>query len=288
MVYSFDGGGGYSASRGGSRGGGTGGAFGQSSAAQRKAASRKAAQRRSRGSTKKKTATPKKPSRRTPTRTPYKPPPKRNYSPRRSTQSSYSGSSGGSSSRSSSGGSTSARTAARTAAASDPKPVEPVTPPPPKFSDWLGDDSVYNAMAGSGGTINTNLDSTLTDLKEQERQYSQDIESALRNLGWDPAGNDGKGAWNAQDDLGAYGQSFKNARNDFSARGLMDSSFYADAVQDLDRNFDRQRNDYGEALERQKTNYANDRSEANSKAEAARRQARAEARSRYNARYSEV
>lgn len=207
-------------------------------------------------------------------------------------------SSGGSNRSSGGGGSSSGRTSSSgggggsntfsTASAPAPEPEKPKEPPKPNFKEWLGGDALYNSLTGEGGTVQTELDALLSTLGEQNRQYGQDIDSALRNLGWSDSLNGGKGGWNAQDKIGAYGQAHTNARNDFSSRGLMDSSFFADMVQNLDSNFERQRNDYGEALERQNTNYRTETDNAKAKAEAARRQARADAQARYAAMYGEV
>lgn len=189
-----------------------------------------------------------------------------------------------------------------TKAAVDPKPEEPKEPPPPKFADWLGKDSLYNSQAGTGGTINTELDAYLASLAETNRQFGQDTTDALRNLGWKEgappqqenglarvatAGKGGNaGYWDPKDQLGAYGQAQTNARNDFSGRGLMDSSFYQDAVTNLDNSFNRQRQDYLTAQQNQTNQYNTEKGAANDKAEAARRAAKADALARYNATYN--
>lgn len=155
-------------------------------------------------------------------------------------------------------------------------------PQNPSLEDWRAGDSVYNSSIGS---IDNDLSGLLAQLAEQNRQYNQDQDLGLRNMGWDNAAGGGQGAWNPDDLLGAYGQTRNNLFNDFSGRGMMDSSFFGDAQTQMTDNFNRQRMDMNEARTGTNNEYAASQGRAQQDANLARQQALADAAARYSATY---
>lgn len=162
--------------------------------------------------------------------------------------------------------------------------MEQAPPPPqnPSLEDWRAGDSVYNSSVGS---IDNDLSGLLAQLAEQNRQYNQDQDLGLRNMGWDNAAGGGQGAWNPDDLLGAYGQTRNNLFNDFSGRGMMDSSFFGDAQTQMTDNFNRQRMDMNEARTGTNNEYAASQGRAQQDANLARQQALADAAARYSAQF---
>lgn len=104
---------------------------------------------------------------------------------------------------------------------------------------YAGQDSTYNASALSAEDEFNNL---IAQLGRQNGDYLLGFKDNLRSLGWDYNGEDyGNGKWNQSDSLGGYGQAYQGLQNDYSGRGMLDSSFYGQAQQDLKDRFDRQR-----------------------------------------------
>lgn len=163
-----------------------------------------------------------------------------------------------------------------------PQSVTPAPPANPTLENWRAGDSTYKSASAS---IDHDLQGLMQQLADANRSYNQDADMGLRNLGWNAAGGDGKGAWNPDDLLGSYGQSRKNMFNDYSGRGLMDSSFFGDAQQDMTRNFERQRNDMGIARNRTNNEFGSAKTRATGDANIARQQALADAAARYAAMY---
>ncbi|QSJ04771.1 hypothetical protein [Cellulosimicrobium phage DS1] len=158
------------------------------------------------------------------------------------------------------------------------EPAPPPEPPKPSLEDWRAKDATFNA---ANQTIDTDLNSLLRQLADENAKYDQDFNLGLRNLGWDATAN----RWNPDDLLGAYGQSRNNMFNDFSGRGMLDSSFFQTAQGDLDRNFERQRNDMNTDRQRVMSEYGASQGRARQDAQNARQQALADAAARYAAMY---
>lgn len=155
-------------------------------------------------------------------------------------------------------------------------------PPRPSLEDWRAGDSVYNSSVGS---IDNDLNGLMAQLAESNRQYNADQDLGLRNMGWDATAAGGQGDWNADDQLGAYGQSRSNLFNDFSGRGMLDSSFFADKQTQMTDNFNRQRMDMNEARTGINNEYNASRGRAQNDANLARQQAMADAAARYAAQF---
>lgn len=133
--------------------------------------------------------------------------------------------------------------------------VEPETPPEPmSLEDWYLQDSAYiSAEAAAKAARDQALAGYGRDRDSTNRGYGD----GLRNLGrrWEDQNNNGyadddeleASTWDSSNPLGAYGQAYKNTQDDFTSRGLMDSSFFVDAMSDLDNSFDTQYGDMNSA-----------------------------------------
>lgn len=130
-----------------------------------------------------------------------------------------------------------------TIGAMTPEPLPPELPPAkPAMTDaeFLAQDNEFLDTSAS-------LDSELANLKAQlsrERgDYELDINNSKRNMGSLEGGG-----WNTKDKLTGYGNAFNNQQNDFASRGMLDSSLYGGALDDLNRGFQTQRSDLDQAL----------------------------------------
>lgn len=163
--------------------------------------------------------------------------------------------------------------------------------PPPQaqsFDDWKGQGGWQgdSAFMAEDASAEAEYQALLNQLGQQNTNYLQDFKGGLRNLGWDYEGeNYGQGNWDAEDKLGAYGGAFQGLQNDFSGRGLMDSSFYGQAQNDLTDRFNRQRNDMQTGLNTQQNEFNSNKTNALQSREAAKNRALAEAYSRFSGGY---
>lgn len=171
-------------------------------------------------------------------------------------------------------------------------PAPPPEPPQLGEDEWRAQDSTY---LGEEASLKLELDRALAALRDQRTNYQTDFGKSVRNLGmgWEDANNNGmpddselKGAsWNRDDLQGAYGQASKNQQDDFVGRGLMDSTFYADAQKELDRGFTRQYDDMTGARNNYLKQLTTEETGANDSYGAARGRARAESSGRRAAQY---
>lgn len=151
--------------------------------------------------------------------------------------------------------------------------------------DYLatGADSAYAAQMAA---LMKALQGYETDITAQRGKYDVDYGSTLKNLGWmqdDPATTDvDESGWNFNDQNTAAGRSFTNQQNDFAGRGLLQSSLYGKATEDLKRSLsdqkggiDTSRGNFMSDLERQLGAYKNENtlSQQQARAEAIARRA---------------
>lgn len=136
-------------------------------------------------------------------------------------------------------------------------------PAPMSDEEYLPTDSIYVSEAAG---INADVQALLDSLKRDRASYDVDFGAALRNLGWDLGeeglSNPGQGQWRQQDMTGAYGSAYNNQQNDYAGRGMLTSSFYGKALEDLLSSFDRQRGDMIGARQRQFDDFTAQESEA--------------------------
>lgn len=128
----------------------------------------------------------------------------------------------------------------------------PVTQPERKsLEDWLKSDSVYTAQIAALDAALKRFGQEVGQFDDkgnwvggyQQQTYDKDYERNLRDLGWDAENK----AWNQNDRMTSYGSAYGNQLDDFAARGMMESSAYAEALNNLLRGFDDQRNNMGTA-----------------------------------------
>lgn len=106
--------------------------------------------------------------------------------------------------------------------------VQAAQPPVISEDEYLAnEDGVYTAQMAA---LDAAFNSLNTDLDAQDQNYTTTYNKNLKDLGWDGQG------W-SMDPMTAYGSAFTSNKNDFAARGLFDSSGYADSRENLDRNF---------------------------------------------------
>lgn len=148
--------------------------------------------------------------------------------------------------------------------ATDPNSFGPYTAAPvdntaPAMTDedYLGADAMFQAQKNA---LQTALDAYLADSAAQRQTYNTNYGESLRKLGftgdkgaldkakWDATDQrfeidnapvEGFG-WNETDNLTASGRGFENALNDFASRGMLQSSAYGRARNDLMRNLNEQ------------------------------------------------
>lgn len=148
----------------------------------------------------------------------------------------------------------------------------------PSEEDYLAGDSGFQTQMSA---LQGALQRYLADADFQRNNYTTDYNKSLRDLGYD----EGTKAWNWNDELTASGRGYQNQLDDFGARGMLQSSGYADAFNELQRMLGQQYDSMSGAkttfmkdLDNQTANYKAENT-ANSQA------ARAEALARRAAQY---
>ena len=114
---------------------------------------------------------------------------------------------------------------------------------PPRLSDddWLKADSQYNASLAA-------LEQKLRDFEventSQRSKGIQDYNNSLLRLGWITPTEDGaEGTWNQEDRTTAYGNAYQSLMGDYASRGMLQSTLYDQARNDLLGSFNRQKTD---------------------------------------------
>ncbi len=148
----------------------------------------------------------------------------------------------------------------------------------PSEEDYLAGDAGFQTQQSA---LQGALQRFLADTDFQRKNYTTDYGKSLRELGYD----EGTKAWNWNDQLTAAGKGYQSQLNDFGARGMLQSSGYADAFKDLQRLLGQQYDSMASAKNTFMTDL--DNQTANYKAEntASQQAARAEALARRAAQY---
>lgn len=114
---------------------------------------------------------------------------------------------------------------------------------PPRLSDdeWLAQDSQYKSAVAA-------LEQKLRDFEVENastrKKGTQDYDNSLLRLGWiKPTEEGGVGSWNQEDRSTSYGNAYQGLMGDFASRGLLQSTLYDQARNDMLGNFNRQRTD---------------------------------------------
>lgn len=98
----------------------------------------------------------------------------------------------------------------------------------PSEEDYLSGDSGYQTQLSA---LQGALQRYLADSDFQKTNYETDYGRSLRDLGYD----EGAKEWNWNDQLTASGKGYQNQLDDFGSRGMLQSSGYANAFQELQR-----------------------------------------------------
>lgn len=116
-----------------------------------------------------------------------------------------------------------------------------VAPPRLSDDDWLAQDSQYKSAVAA-------LEQKLRDFEVENtstrEKGTQDYDNSLLRLGWiKPTEEGGAGSWNQEDRSTSYGNAYQGQMGDFASRGLLQSTLYDQARNDMLGNFNRQRTD---------------------------------------------
>lgn len=105
-------------------------------------------------------------------------------------------------------------------------------PAPPTEEEYLAGDATYQAVISALAKQLSNFNS---DIQAQRDNYMLDFNKGVDQLGY-VAGEGGRPAsWDWNDLLTASGRAYQNLSNDFASRGMLQSSGYADSLNNLQR-----------------------------------------------------
>lgn len=161
-----------------------------------------------------------------------------------------------------------------------PKP--PAKPVAPSETDWLAGDATYQATLAA---LAKQLSNFNTDLDTQLGNYGTNYASSLKDLGYTPGLDGAAGTWNFEDPLTASGRANENLVNDFAARGMLQSTGYADAQNQLQTSLMDQLNQLNTARDQFSGGLANQRSAFTDQTDTAKQQALAESIARRAAKF---
>lgn len=166
--------------------------------------------------------------------------------------------------------------------------VEPMPQQAQTFDDWKasGGHAGDSTWGAENASAQSEYETLLASLAQQNTGFLNDWRGGLQSMGWDfGADGDRSGNWDADDTIGAYGQTRNNLVNDFSGRGMMDSTFYQEGLQNMDRRFNQQRDDMLRSYDNTQNEYSTNQAGALKSKEAAQQRALADAYSRYSSGY---
>lgn len=155
---------------------------------------------------------------------------------------------------------------------------------PPAEQDWLAQDSGFTTQQSA---LATALQNYLANANAQTNVYNNDYNSALKGLGVQnlDAQNGADAQWNWLDPLTASGKAYQQTNNDFASRGMLQSSSYNDAQDQLSKMLGQQfdtihdnRTNWLADMARQQTDYSAQNT-------AALNSAKAEALARYRSNF---
>lgn len=161
-------------------------------------------------------------------------------------------------------------------------------PPPMDPNAWLnaGADQAYQAQMAA---LQKALSDYQADNTHQKDQYTTDFTKSLGQLGWTPGATNANdvngGQWNFTDQNTASGKAYQNQLNDFASRGLLQSSLYGQANNDLLRSLTDQLSGLETSKSNFMTNLAQQLSAYQNQNTASQQQAKADALARYSAQF---
>lgn len=148
----------------------------------------------------------------------------------------------------------------------------------PSEDDYLSGDAGYQTQLSA---LQGALQRYLADSTFQRNNYNTDYGRSLRELGYD----EGSKAWNWNDQLTAAGKGYQSQLDDFGSRGMLQSSGYANAFQDLQRLLGQQYDAMSSAKNTFMTDLDNQAANYRAENTASQQAARAEALARRAAQY---
>lgn len=149
----------------------------------------------------------------------------------------------------------------------------------PTKKSYLKTDSIYQTQ---NAALQAALQRYQSDVRYQRANYDTDYAKANKDLGYDPKSK----KWNLSDQMTASGRGYQGQLDDFAARGMLQSTGYAQEANNLLRALQQQQTSMTDARTKFRTDL--DRELANYRAEntASQQAARAEAIARMAAKYS--
>jgi hypothetical protein len=152
---------------------------------------------------------------------------------------------------------------------------------------WLSGDATYQAQLAA---LQQALADSQSDFTNQKTKYDTDYNDSLKNLGWvqpmvdDPSTPDineaAAGKWNLDDLNTSSGRAYQNQENDFAGRGLLQSTLYANANDNLMRSLNDQLGGVNTGRQNFLSDLATQQTTARNQNNASQQQARADALAR--------
>jgi hypothetical protein len=152
---------------------------------------------------------------------------------------------------------------------------------------WLSGDATYQAQLAA---LQQALADSQSDFTNQKTKYDTDYNDSLKNLGWvqpmvdDPSTPDineaAAGKWNLDDLNTSSGRAYQNQENDFAGRGLLQSTLYANANDNLMRSLNDQLGGVNTGRQNFLSDLATQQTTAQNQNNASQQQARADALAR--------
>lgn len=119
---------------------------------------------------------------------------------------------------------------------------------PAPTSGWLQQDATYNAQLAA---LMRALQNREAGFVQQRSAYDTDFNQGLHDLGWNPGVGGAPGQWNMTDRLTTSGKANQSQLGDFASRGMLQSSGYGEAKDNLNRSLNMSLTD----AERQRQNF---------------------------------
>ena len=110
--------------------------------------------------------------------------------------------------------------------------------------DYLAGDKAYTVQLAA---LKAALGNFEADSNNRRSRYGTDFDESMVNLGWQAKDNpdtvdvDEAESWNWNDTNYAAGRARQNTENDFASRGMMQSSLFGEATNNLERSLNDQR-----------------------------------------------
>lgn len=138
----------------------------------------------------------------------------------------------------------------------------PVAPPRPTQDEFLAGDAGYKAQQAA---LKKALADYQANYNAELNQYEGDYKKGIHNLGYNMAVEDDPktpdvneamaASWDLKDVNRSSGRAYQNQQNDFASRGMLKSSGYAEAINNLMRSLEEQRG----SIDTARSNFRNEK-----------------------------